>query len=144
MNRQLSLVKNLILVLAVCICIPVSATEFETIDMQSDWGIEPVHARITARGYMVEFRYRVLDTEKALIMSSRKVSEFPYLLAEKSKARLSVPYGSTVGFLKSNRSFLKKGKNYTAMFSNQGKHLLPGDTVRIQLKGQVSAEISLQ
>ncbi|MCP4430880.1 MAG: hypothetical protein GY806_07880 [Gammaproteobacteria bacterium] len=112
--------------------------------MQRDWGIEPVHARVSANGYMIEFRYRVIDTKKALILSSRKIKDFPYLLAKKSQARLSVPYGATVGFLKSLRSFLKQGRNYNAMFSNMGQHLLPGDIVRIEVKGQVSPEITLQ
>ena len=124
------------------ICFSVSADELKTINMQDDWGIQPVHARISAAGYMIEFRYKILDTEKALIMSDRK--DFPYLQAMKSRAKLSVPFGPTVGFLKSNRKFIKKGKNYIAMFSNEGKHLNRGDKVKIQIKDQLSEAITLQ
>jgi hypothetical protein len=120
----------------------VSAQELVAIDLMDDWGIEPVHVRITAGGYMIEFRYKILDVEKALILSDRK--EFPYLLSMKSRAKLSVPYGSTVGFLKSNRRFNKKGKNYIAMFSNEGQHMLKGDKVKVQIKNQVSTELVLQ
>lgn len=111
------------------------------IDLQKDWGIQPVHLRITADGYMMEFRYKVLDVDKATILSHRK--DFPFLLSMKSQAKFSVPYGSTVGYLKSNRKFLKKGKNYITMFSNINRHMLPGDKVRIQVKDQVSAELTI-
>jgi len=135
------------LLMTICmavVCLNVTAAELKPIDFQEDWGIEPVHMRVSAAGYMIEFRYKVLDTEKALILSSRKIKEFPYLQALKSRAKLSVPFGTTVGFLKSNRKFLKKGKNYTAMFSNQGQHLLRGDKVKIQIKNQLSQELTVQ
>ena len=111
------------------------------IDLEKDWGIQPVHLRITAEGYMMEFRYKVLDEEKALILSDRKF--FPSLLSMKSQAKFSVPYGSTVGYLKSNRKFLKKGKNYIAMFSNENRHMLPGDQVRIQVKDQLTPVLTI-
>jgi len=135
------------LLLAICItgyCLSVTADELKTIEMQDAWGVEPIHLRVTAAGYMVEFRYKILDVEKALILASRKREDFPYLQSLKSKAKLSVPYGSTVGFLKSNRRFHKKGKNYIAMFSNEGQHLLPGDKVKVQIKDQLSQELTVQ
>jgi len=107
-----------------------------------DWGIEPIHARVTANGYMIEFRYKVVDPEKAVILSDRK--QFPYMLSMKSRARLSVPYFPTVGFIKSNRRFLHAGRNYSAMFSNEGTHLLRGDQVRIQVRDQLSRVLTLQ
>jgi len=91
---------------------------------------------------MIEFRYKVVDPEKATILSDRK--RFPYMLSMKSRAKLSVPYFPTVGFIKSNRKFLHPGKNYTAMFSNEGTHMLRGDHVRIQVRDQVSRVLTLQ
>ena len=115
--------------------------ELKEIDMEKDWGIQPVHLRISAAGYMMEFRYKVLDVEKALILSDRKY--FPSLLSMKSRAKFSVPYGSTVGYLKSNRKFLKQDRNYITMFSNENRHMLPGDRVRIQVKDQMTAELTI-
>lgn len=132
----------LLLVGLLAICSAAVADESRLIDLQREWGIEPVHLRISAGGYMIEFRYKILDTEKALIMSDRK--DFPQLLSQKSKARLSVPYFPTVGYIKSNRRFIKLGKNYTAFFNNPGKHLLPGDRARIQIRDQISPELTLQ
>jgi hypothetical protein len=134
----------LVMMYVISFCVAASEPDLRTVDMQQDWGIIPVHIRVTAAGYMIEFRYRVIDTEKALILSSRKLADFPYLKVQKSNAKLSVPYGSTVGFLKSNRRFLKEGKNYTAMFSNEGQHLIAGDKVNIQIKDQLSQEITLR
>ncbi len=112
------------------------------IDWVRDWGVEPVHARVTARGYMIEFRYRVVDADKARILSDRK--DFPSMLSLKSNARLSVPYFPTVGYIKSNRRYLQEGRNYIALFSNEGQHLLRGDQVRITVKDQISPILKLQ
>ena len=131
--------------LSLCIagvCLSVNASELKQIDMQKDWGIQPVHIRVTAGGYMIEFRYKILDTEKALILSDRK--DYPHLNALKSQARLSVTYGATVGVLKSNRRFIKQGKNYNAIFSNEGQHLLPGDKVKVSIRDELSPEMTLQ
>lgn len=116
--------------------------DLKTIDMKQAWGVEPIHARVTANGYMIEFRYKVLDPEKALILSDRK--DFPYMVSLKSRAKLSVPYFPTVGYVKSNRGFLHKGRNYSAIFSNENRHMLRGDQVKIQVKEQISTPITLQ
>jgi hypothetical protein len=113
----------------------------KTINLEKDWGIQPVFFRVTAQGYMMEFRYKILDPEKAKILSVNK--DLPTLLSGKSQARFKVPYGATVGYLKSNRKFLKKGKNYIIMFSNDNQHMLPGDKVRIQIGNEVSPFITI-
>jgi hypothetical protein len=123
-------------------CLSATAKEITAIDLAEDWGIEPVHIRVTAGGYMIEFRYKILDTQKALIMSDRQY--YPHLQSLKSRARLSVTYGPTVGVLKSNRKFIKEGKHYSAIFSNEGQHLLPGDKVKIEIKDQSSPVLTLQ
>jgi len=118
------------------------ADDFVDVDFRGDWGIEPVMLRTTADGYMVEFRYRVVDPVKARVLSNNK--EFPRLKAMKSQARLAVPFFGTVGYIKSNRRFLKQGKNYTTMFSNENRHLISGDKVRIQVGNQQSPELTVE
>jgi len=120
----------------------VQAEEMTTVDITQEWGIEVVHLRMTADNYMIELRYKVLDKEKARVLSSRKT--VPVLAVKKSRAKLSVPYFPTVGMIKSNRRFLKEGKNYTIMFSNEGKHVMLGDQVRIQAGGDYSPYLTLQ
>lgn len=116
-------------------------TELKTIDLEKDWGIQLVMLRISAGGYMIEFRYKVLDVDKATVLSVNK--EFPHLLSMKSKAKLDVPYGSTVGYLKSNRKFLKLNRNYITMFANENRHMLPGDQVRIMVGNEVSPPLTI-
>ena len=117
-------------------------SRYEEVDLEKDWGIEPVSLHLTAAGFMIEFRYKILDIDKALVLSDRK--DFPMMLSMKSKARFSVPYGSTVGYLKSNRRFLKEGKNYIAMFSNENRHMLAGDQVRIKVRNQVTPPLTIK
>lgn len=134
--------KLLLIVYVLSFSIPLYASQLRLVDMQNEWGIEPVHLRVTADGYMVEFRYKVIDPEKARILTDRK--DFPHLQSLKSKAKLTVPYFPTVGFVKSSRRFLKKDKNYTVMFSNEGRHLIRGDKVKIEIKDQVSPVLTLK
>lgn len=116
-------------------------SKLRTIDLEKDWGIEQVMLRILAGGYMIEFRYKVLDVDKATVLSSNKV--FPRMLSMKSKAKLDVPYGSTVGYLKSNRKFLKLNRNYITMFANENRHMLPGDQVRIVVGDEVTPPLTI-
>ncbi len=119
----------------------VAAGEFQQVDLRDDWGVEPVHLRLTADDYMVEFRYEVVDEIKARVLSNRK--ELPRLKVMKSEARLAVPFFRTVGYIKSNRRHLKVGKHYTMMFSNEGRHLKSGDTVRLQVEGHQSPVLTV-
>lgn len=116
-------------------------TQLKTIDLEKDWGIQPVFLRISGGGYMIEFRYKVIDTQKALILSANKV--FPSMLSMKSKAKLAVPYSSTIGYMKSNRKFLKQDRNYIVFFANENRHMLPGDQVKIQVGDQVTVPLTI-
>lgn len=116
-------------------------TNLKTIDLEKDWGIQPVFLRITGGGYMIEFRYKVVDTQKALVLSANKV--FPTMLSMKSKARLAVPYSSTVGYMKSNRKFLKQDRNYIVFFANENRHMLPGDQVKILVGDEVTLPLTI-
>ncbi|MCP4874943.1 MAG: hypothetical protein GY896_05640 [Gammaproteobacteria bacterium] len=118
------------------------AIEYKRIDPLQDWGIEPIHLRVSTGGFMIEFRYRVIDKDKAVVLSNRKHK--PVLNSLKSKARLAVPFFPTVGFIKSNRKYLKEGKNYTMMFSNENRHLLSGDLVTIQARDEESPILTVQ
>lgn len=141
--KKLIMVRQLICFLLIIFAsLAVNARQPNIAHLNNDWGIEPVHLRVTADGYMIEFRYKILDAEKALVLSDRK--HFPHLLSLKSQAKLSVPYFPTVGFVKSNRRFIKEGKNYIALFSNEGRHLLPGDQVKLQIRDKVSPLLTLQ
>ncbi len=93
-----------------------------------DWGIEVLGIRETAAGYMLDFRYRVIDPEKASVLL--KKSTRPYLVDQRTGATLVVPNPPKVGPLKSVYN-PKKNRNYFIMFGNPGKFIKKGDKVTV-------------
>ncbi len=95
------------------------------------WGVRLLSLRRTAAGYMMDFRFRVLDAKKALpLFDSRNK---PYVLVERSQAKLPVPAAEKVGaFRTTNRGRnIVADKNYYLMFANPDRHVRPGDKVTI-------------
>ncbi len=95
------------------------------------WGMEPKGVRRTARGYMVDFRFRVLDAEKARPLFDPRIK--PYLLAEESGVRLPVPMGQKVGALRTTDRGrnIQAGKDYYMLFANPDAFLGPGARVSV-------------
>lgn len=100
------------------------------------WGIEIVSMRRTAAGYLLDFRYRVLDTEKAKPVFERKYK--PVLIHEATGARFMVPAPGKVGPLR-NSNLPQEGRIYWMAFANPGKFIKPGDRVTVVI-GDFRAE----
>ena len=77
--------------------------------MKREWGIEIVFVRQTAAGYMLEFRYKVVDAEKAKALFERQIK--PMLTHTESGAKLIVPTPAKTGALR-NSNPPKDGKTY--------------------------------
>ena len=92
------------------------------------WGIQPITIRLSANGYMLDFRYKVTDAEKAAPLFSREVK--PYLLDQASGAVFGVPSGPKVGSLRQTRPPVA-GKNYFIIFANPGNYVKLGNKVTI-------------
>lgn len=99
--------------------------------LRERWGVEVMGARLAARGYMIDFRFRVLDSDKALPLFDSKTQ--PYLLREGSEIKLPVPVGQKVGaFRPTNRGKNITGdKDYYMMFANPDAYVKPGDKVSV-------------
>lgn len=95
------------------------------------WGVESKGVRRTARGYMIDFRFRVLDAEKARPLFDPRIK--PFLLAEDSGVRLPVPVGQKVGaFRTTDRGRnIQAGKDYYMLFANPDAFLEPGARVAV-------------
>ena len=93
------------------------------------WGVELISLRLTAAGYMIDFRFRVLDVKKADLFFDQRVK--PLLVVEKSKAKLPVPMAAKVGaFRTTNRgSNIKPHKTYYMVFGNPDAHVKSGEKV---------------
>lgn len=81
------------------------------------WGIELTALRMTAAGRMIDFRYRVLDKEKAAPLHKRQTK--PYLVHEESGKVLAVPNTAKVGALR-NSNMPQENRIYWMFFGNNG------------------------
>jgi len=100
------------------------------IDLRNKWGIEITALRLTAADRMIDFRYKVLDAEKATPLFKRENK--PYLIDEATGKVLSVPAPAKVGPLR-NSNPPKEGRIYWMFFGNGGNLVKKGDKVTIKI-----------
>jgi len=98
--------------------------------LQDKWGIEIVAMRSTAAGYMVDFRYRVLDAEKAAPLFKRQTK--PYLIHQASGKALAVPNTAKIGSLR-NSNTPQQGRIYWMFFGNHHRLIQKGDKVTVAI-----------
>lgn len=98
--------------------------------MKRHWGIEVVHVRQASAGYMLEFRYRVLDASKAQALFERQTK--PILNHIETGAKLIVPTPAKTGALR-NSNPPKTGNTYWMFFANPGKLVDQDDLVSIEI-----------
>ncbi|MHC4707039.1 MAG: hypothetical protein ACYS8I_08130 [Planctomycetota bacterium] len=101
------------------------------------WGIQICGIRLSAADYMLDFRYRVMDPQKAAPLLDRNVK--PYLIDQESGAKLIVPTPPKVGSLRQKSNEPVAGKIYFIMFSNPGRLVRKGNKVAVVI-GHFRAE----
>lgn len=94
------------------------------------WGIEILYLREIAAGYMLEFRYRVLDPEKAAPLFRRKTK--PFLTHQRTGLTVGVPTPAKTGALR-NSDMPLADHTYWMFFSNPGKTVRAGDLVDLRI-----------
>jgi len=88
-------------------------------------GIRMEGLRLSAAGYMLDFRYRVVDPDKAAVLLDRKIR--PYLLDEASGAQLGVPDTAKLGQLRTTgRNKVVPDQDYFILFANPGRYVQAG------------------
>ena len=92
------------------------------------WGIDDITLKATASGSVIRFSYRIVDAQKAAVINDKKAT--PYLLVEKSGARLEVPTTEKVGQLRQTAQ-PEDGREYWMVFQNSAHSVQPGDLVDI-------------
>jgi hypothetical protein len=112
------------------------AAQPETSSLESRYGIKVEGLRLSAAGSMLDFRYRVLDAQKAAPILDGKTQ--PYLLDEAHGAKLGVPDTPVLGRIRqtARNNNILIDRTYFIMFGNPGKALHSGDKVSLLL-GQV-------
>lgn len=107
---------------------PLSIADTEAI--ASRWGIRIDTLRLTAAGYMLDFRYQVLDANKAKPLFERKTK--PVLHDEASGVQLPVPVPPKTGALRSSNE-PQAGRKYFMFFANPARFIKPGKSVTVTI-----------
>jgi hypothetical protein len=110
------------------------AIEQELTPFEREWGIKLQGIRLTANGYALDFRYVVIDPQKAAPIVQRKFSPTPMVVVERTGAKLGVPFTDKAGSLRSSVTTadqIKRGRTYVALFANPAKHVKSGDRVSV-------------
>jgi hypothetical protein len=126
----------LILPVLMLACAAAKKTTDSSDPLADRWGVKVLQVRLTAEGLMLDFRYRVLDAEKAAPLNSREFK--PYLIDEATGARFLVPESPKVGALRTTRP-PKEEKNYFIIFVNPGRYIKAGNKVTVVI-GDFRAE----
>jgi hypothetical protein len=91
-------------------------------------GVEVVSLRKTVAGRMLDFRFRVIDPEKAAPLLSRGTPA--YLFDPATGANMPVP-NTKVGNMRQTTQGPEKGRVYFIFFDAAGRHVNPGDKVTV-------------
>ena len=99
--------------------------------LADEWGVELISLNLTSAGFMMDFRFRVLDADKALSLFDHRIK--PYVVAERSSIKLPVPMAAKVGAMRpTNRGKnIKADKNYYMIFANPDRHVKSGEKVTV-------------
>ena len=122
-----------------------TATEPAVSQAERDWGIRIVGLRTSMAGMMIDFRYEVIDPNKAAPLLD--LNEAAYLIVEKSGQKLGVPNSVKIGALRqtTHAKKVKAGRDYFVLFGNPGRKLVqPGDKVAIVIGDFKAEHLTLQ
>lgn len=95
---------------------------------EKKWGIRPLSIQLTAAGSLLDYRFRVIDPDKAMGLMKR--GDKAYIIDQTSGMKLAVPR-TKVGPLRQTGSKPKAGKIYPILFANTGKVVKPGNKVTL-------------
>jgi hypothetical protein len=107
--------------------------------LREKWGVEVVGIWLTSAGYMLDFRFRVVDVDKALSLFDHRIN--PYVLTDRAKVKLPVPMAAKVGaFRPTNRGKnIRADKTYYMVFGNPDNFVKAGEKVSVVI-GDFRAE----
>src|SRR5882762_1788669 len=93
-----------------------------------NWGVEIIGVKPVSSGYMLAFRYRVIDPEKAKVLNDRHSKAYLRDLA--TGTVLSVPAMENVGELRTGTA-PEVDRTYFMIFGNPGKLVKSGSRVTV-------------
>jgi hypothetical protein len=105
--------------------------------MEARWGIEIKSLRRTAAGHLLDFRFKIINPDKAALFLKRE--DKAYLIDQASGKKLPVPVMPNVGALRSTAVKPEANRVYFILFSNAGDLVKSGSKVSIVM-GDFKAE----
>ena len=99
-------------------------------NIEEKWGVKIVSIRLTAAGKMLDYRFRVVDPDKAMALMKR--GDNAYLIDQATGKKMPVPR-TKVGPMRQTGSKPKKGFVYPILFTNLGRIVKPGSKVTVVL-----------
>jgi len=106
-------------------------------ELRQRWGVEVASLHLSAQGRMVDFRYRVLDPDKAALLGDRSVK--PTLTDLATGAVLRVPSFPKTGSMRQTAAKMEAGRVYFILFANTGMPVKSGSRVTVTI-GDFKAE----
>jgi hypothetical protein len=100
------------------------------------FGVDHLRVRSVASGSSLEFRYRVLDPDKAQMLTDKRAK--PLMIDQATGYRLEVPTMEKIGELRQTAT-PEQGREYWMVFANKGKLVKPGQRVDLMI-GSFRAE----
>jgi hypothetical protein len=100
----------------------------EGMRFQRNWGVDIVGVRPVSSGFMLNFRYRVVDPEKAKLLNDKRSKA--YLVDEATGNILGVPIMENLGELR-QKVAPEPNRTYFIMFGNPGKLVKSGSRVSV-------------
>ncbi|HWQ92091.1 MAG TPA: hypothetical protein VN673_10495 [Clostridia bacterium] len=97
--------------------------------VEENFGIKILGPRVSAGGLMIDFRYKILDADKAARLASREVK--PFMVDQASGAVLLVPRTPKLGALRHAGQKPQAGRVSFILFSNPGKVVKTGSQVSV-------------
>lgn len=110
--------------------------------IKAQFGVEIQPLRLTAFDNMLDFRYRVLDAEKAKALHHPKIR--PFLVDPTKKVRLEIPKTKVGSFRQAKNALPQKDRVYATLFANPGRILKRGETITIVFGDMVLQDMRVQ
>jgi hypothetical protein len=99
----------------------------EVVKIEEKWGIKILGIRQTANALLLDFRFHVIDPEKAKPLIGRHAK--PYIIDEASGMKFSVPNMPKVGSLRARGNI--PDRDYFILFSNPNGIVKKGSKVTV-------------
>lgn len=110
----------------------------------ADYGIRLDGLRLSAHGYLLDLRYRVLDPARAApLLDARKKVQ---LIDGARNAKLGVPESPVIGGMRqtSRNHVIYTDRDYFVLFVNPGRAVRSGETLDLAVDGVKIAQVTVE